>query len=209
MQTPPRNVGGRIMLPLRETAALLGQPLNNSAGQAQLGRMVIDTRRNVATLGGAVQPDGNVATLDGNLYVSVRLMTDALSGNLSTDPSGRTVTLTVLRAGGNPLMPQARFATDKTVYAPGERIIYTEYPFDPDGADITARRWTGKQDVFFRPGTYTISYQVTNARGQQSAPFSRTIQVTGTPVDTPLSFALKYAEPVSKLPYAKIPVAKN
>ena len=195
MQAVPRNVGGRIMLPLREAATLLGQPLGGGAGQIQLGRMTVDTKRNVAVLAGTAQPDGNVALVDGTLYVSVRLLTDALNGNLSSDPTGRTVTITALRDGGNPLVPQARFATDKNVYAPGERIIYTEYPFDPDGADITARRWTGKQDVFFQPGTYTISFQVTNARGQQSAPFSRTIQVTGTPIDTPLSYALKYADP--------------
>ncbi|MHA0035802.1 hypothetical protein ACXXDK_13285 [Deinococcus sp. PESE-38] len=80
------------------------------------------------------------------------------------------------------------------VYAPGERVIYTEYPFDPDGANITARRWSGKQDVFFQPGTYAVTLQVTNARGVQSAPFTRTVRVQGAAVDTPLGYALKYSE---------------
>lgn len=193
-QNPPRIIAGRTMLPLRETAGLLDQPLTGAAGHAQLGRLSVDLVRGRALLGGVPQPDG--AATSGNVtYVSARLLADALNGNLSADDAGRTFTLTVLRDGGNPLAPQARFSTDKTVYAPGERIVYTEYPYDPDGADITARRWTGRQDVFFQPGTYTISLNVVNSRGLQSETFSRTVRVEGTPVDTPLTYALKYAQP--------------
>ncbi|MFC4639999.1 copper amine oxidase N-terminal domain-containing protein [Deinococcus hohokamensis] len=194
--SPPRNVGGRNMLPLRETAALLGQTLSTGGGQVQLGRLSVDTARNQVFLAGVPQPPGNVATVGGVLYLSARTLADALNANLSAaDDSGRTLTLTALRDGGNPLAPQARFSTDKSVYAPGERVIYTEYPYDPDGADITARRWSGRQDVFFQPGTYTVTLSVTNSRGLQSQPFSRTIRVEGTPIDTPLSYALKYAQP--------------
>ncbi|RJF73647.1 copper amine oxidase N-terminal domain-containing protein [Deinococcus cavernae] len=195
LQAAPRNIQGRIMVPLREVAALMGQPLTTADGVTQIGRLSIDASRGSATLNGQPQPDGNVATVAGTLYVSVRLLVDALNGNLSTDPAGRVLTITTLRSGGNPLLPQARFSTDKLVYAPGERVVYTEYPFDPDGADITARRWTNRQDVFFQPGTYTIGMQVTNARGTKSPPFTRTITVQGTPIDTPLTYALKYSEP--------------
>lgn len=194
LQSVPRVLDGRAMLPLRETAALLGQPLLGGAGQVQIGRLSIDTARNRALLAGAPQI-GAVATLGGVTYVSVRVLSDALNANLSADDTGRTLTLTALRDGGNPLAPQARFSTDKAVYAPGERVVYTEYPFDPDGADITARRWVGKEDVFFQPGRYTVSLTVTNSRGMQSAPFTRTITVQGAPIDTPLTYALKYAEP--------------
>jgi PKD repeat protein len=194
LQAAPRNVQGRVMLPLREAAALLGQPLVGSA-TLQLGRLSVDSARLSASLAGAAQPEGNVASVGGVLYVSARLLADALGANFSSDNAGRTLTITALRDGGNPLSPQARFSTDKNVYAPGERVVYTEYPFDPDGADITARRWTGRQEVYFQPGTYTISLQVTNARGLQSAPFTRTIRVEGTPIDTPLTYALKYADP--------------
>ncbi|GBF08140.1 copper amine oxidase-like domain-containing protein [Deinococcus aerius] len=192
---PPRLVNGRLMLPLRETAALLGQTLTETGGQMGLGRLTVDPAAGSATLGGVSQPGGNVATVDTTVYVGVRLLADALGANLNVDDGGRTVTLTALREGGNPLAPQARFSTDKTVYAPGERIIFTDYPFDPDGADITSRKWTGRQDAYFQPGTYTVTLQVTNSRGLQSQPYSRTIQVQGAAVDTPLSYALKYAEP--------------
>ena len=57
------------MLPLRETAALLGQPLLGGAGQVQIGRLSIDTARNRALLAGAPQI-GAVATLGGVLILS-------------------------------------------------------------------------------------------------------------------------------------------
>ncbi|WP_034385885.1 copper amine oxidase [Deinococcus sp. YIM 77859] len=197
---PPRLLKGRTMLPLHETAALLGQKVSEVEGQIQLGRLTVDRARNAALLAGTPQPEGSVATLDGTLYVSARLLAEALNGHLSVDESGRTLTLTALREGGNPLAPQARFSTDKTSYAPGERVIFTEYAFDPDGADIVSRKWQGRQDVYFQPGTYTVTLQVTNSRGLQSAPFSRTFRVEGPPVDTPLSYALKYAEPGDRFP---------
>ncbi|GAA5513766.1 hypothetical protein Dcar01_02511 [Deinococcus carri] len=197
---PPRLLNGRTMVPLREAAALLGQSLVEAGGQVQLGRLTVDPVGNTAFLAGAPQPGGSVVTVGTTLYVSVRLLADALNANLSVDDGGRSLTLTALREGGNPLSPQARFSTDKGTYAPGERIIFTDYPFDPDGADITARKWTGRQDVYFQPGTYTVTLQVTNSRGLQSQPYSRTIRVEGAPVDTPLSYALKYAEPGDRFP---------
>ncbi|MEF2279779.1 copper amine oxidase N-terminal domain-containing protein [Deinococcus sp. YIM 134068] len=198
--TPPRLIGGRMMLPLREAAALLGQTIGTGAGQVQLGRLTVDPARNAAFLAGAHQPEGSVVTVGTTLYVSARLLADALSANLSVEADGRTLTVTALREGGNPLAPQARFSTDKGVYAPGERVVFTDYPFDPDGADIVSRKWTGRQDVYFQPGTYTVTLQVTNSRGLTSTPHARTIRVEGTPLDSPLTYALKYAEPGDRFP---------
>lgn len=197
---PARLIGGKAMLPLRETAALLGQTLAEVGGQLQLGRLTVDADGGAAFLAGSPQPEGSVATLDTTLYVSVRLLADALNANLSVQDGGRTLTLTALREGGNPLAPQARFSTDKATYAPGERVVFTEYPFDPDGADIVGRKWTGRQDVYFQPGTYTVAFQVTNSRGLTGPPFTRTLRVEGTPVDSPLTYALKYAEPGDRFP---------
>jgi len=192
---PPRVVKGRTLLPLREVAAVLGQTVLGDSNQLLLGRLSLDPRRPLASLDGVAQPPESVALVGSVVYVSARLLADALNANLSFSDDGRTLTLTALPPGGNPLAPQARFSTDKVSYAPGERVVYTEYAFDPDASDITSRKWTGRQDVFFQPGTYTVTLQVTNARNQTSQPYSRTITVTGQPIDSPLSYALKYAMP--------------
>jgi PKD repeat protein len=195
LQNPPRLVKGRTMLPLREVAAVLGQNVLGDSNQLILGRLSFDPRRLQVSLDGSLQPGDSVALVGGVVYVSARLLADALNANLSFADDGRTLTLTALPPGGNPLVPQARFSTDKDTYAPGERVVYTEYAFDPDGSDLTSRKWAGRQDVFFQPGTYTVSLQVSNARGLISQPYTRTIKVTGLPIDTPLGYALKYATP--------------
>lgn len=200
LSAPPRQIGGRTMLPLREVSALLGQTLSESGPQLSVGRLTVNAQSAQSYLGGAAQPDGSVTTVGGVMYVSAKLLSDALGANLSFSADNRSLTLTALPAGGNPLAPQARFSTDKDVYAPGERVVYTEYSFDPDGADIVSRRWTGKQDAFFRPGVYTITLQVTDARGMSSAPYSRTITVSGAAADSPLSYALKYGIPGDSFP---------
>lgn len=195
LQNPPRVVKGRTMLPLRESAALLELPLDAQGTTVRLGRATLDLKLGQAWLGGTPQGEGNVAVVNGQAYVSAKLLADAAGANVSFSDDNRTLSVTALRSrGDNPLVPQARFSTDKAAYAPGERVVYTEYAFDPDGADITARKWTGRQDVFFTPGSYSVTLQVQNARGLQSTPFSRTVRVEGAPIDTPLGFALKYAE---------------
>ena len=200
LASAPRLLSGRVMVPLRETAALLEQPVSEQGGLLVTGRLSVDSQTLRAQLAGTPQPPGSAQEVGGVVYISARLLAEGLTANFSADASGRVLTITALRGGGNPLLPQARFSTDKSVYAPGERVIYTEYPFDPDGADITARRWTGRQDAFFKPGVYTVSLVVTNARGLQSAPYTRTIRVEGTPLDTPLTYALKYGEPGDSFP---------
>lgn len=197
---PPRQIQGRTMLPLREVANFLGQNVAEADSQVSVGRLTLNAQTGQSYLGGVVQPEGSVMTVGNVLYVSAKLLSDALGANISFSDDTRSFTITALPAGGNPLAPQARFSTDKDVYAPGEKVVYTEYAFDPDGADITARRWTGKQDVFFRPGVYTVSLQVTNSRGLTSAVYSRTITVRGAATDSPLTFALKYATPGDSFP---------
>jgi PKD repeat protein len=200
LRNPPRLIAGRTLLPLREVAALLGQRLSETGNQWQLGRLTIDAGAPSVRLGDVLQPDGSVSVQGDVLYISARLLADGLGANLGFSDDARSLTLTALPAGGDPLSPQARFSTDKNVYAPGEKIIYTEYAFDPDGADLVSRRWSGRQEVYFQPGRYTVNLQVTNARGLVSAPYTRTITVTGQPIDTPLSYALKYADPGDSFP---------
>ncbi|MDO4262881.1 MAG: copper amine oxidase N-terminal domain-containing protein [Deinococcus sp.] len=90
--------------------------------------------------------------------------------------------------------PQARFSTDKATYAPGERVVFTEYSYDPEGGGIASRNWTGRQDVYWAPGNYPVSLQVTNGRGQTSSTYTRTIRVAGPAAETPVTYALRYGQ---------------
>ena len=202
LRNPPRLVQGRTLLPLLEVAALLGQPVGQQGTLLRLGRLLLDVLTQSAAAGRRAAARRERQLIGGALYVNARLLADGLSANLSFSDDGRSLILTALPLGGNPLAPQARFSTDKASYAPGEQVIYTDYPFDPDGADIVSRKWSQQARRVFQPGSYTVTLQVTNARGQVSAPYSRTLTVAGPGMDTPLSYALKYADPGESFPDA-------
>ena len=206
LRQPPRVVQGRTYLPLLEIAALLGRPADQEASQLSLGTLSVQSESLAVSLGALSQPSGSAVMLGDTLYISARLLASALNANLSFSDDGRILTLTALPEGGNPLSPQARFSTDKLNYAPGEKIIYTEYAFDPDGSELVSRKWTNRQDAFFEPGEYTVSLQVTNADGLKSLPYTRTVTISGAPIDTPLSYALKYAEPGESFYDSKVSV---
>jgi len=87
--------------------------------------------------------------------------------------------------------PQARFLTNKSTYAPGEAVQYTDYSFDPEGLNL-ARQWSGAQPVFFQPGEYPVTLTVTNSKGARSTPLTRVVRVQGAAMDTPLSYALRH-----------------
>lgn len=188
----PTNIGGRVMLALEETASLLSQPVEQEGNLWRWGDLTIDPTSGQLWLLGVPQHAAQSALVDRTLFVSVRLLAKVLGANLNVDSNTNLMTMIVVRGDEDPMLPQARFSTDKAVYAPGERVVYTEYAFDPDGANLTSRKWKGRQDAFFVPGEYTISLQVMNHHGAKSKPFSRTITVKGAAIDTPLSFALKY-----------------
>ncbi|RTR25934.1 copper amine oxidase N-terminal domain-containing protein [Deinococcus radiophilus] len=228
--TAPQIVDGRTMLPLNDTVLLLGYHLTRNGNVVSVvgGDLAVDLGSGYATVRGQRQGAGNVAVLNGKLFVSARVIAAGLGGELSVG-DGSVLTLSAQPRGAfvprppatpqpaaptptaprpsfpapspapvpgpvQPAPPQARFSTDKASYAPGERIIWTEYSYDPEGGGLTARNWTGKQDVYWAPGNYAVSLQVTNGKGQTSAPFSRTIRVQGAAVDTPVTHALRYGQ---------------
>ncbi len=77
-----------------------------------------------------------------------------------------------------PGKPVARFATNHDQYRIGERVVYNDLSLDPDGIGIVKWKWSGKQEAFFKPGTYTISLTVVDASGLLSDPFEKTITVS-------------------------------
>ncbi|GGK33550.1 hypothetical protein GCM10008955_29490 [Deinococcus malanensis] len=217
LRTPPQVVGDALLLPLRETAALLGRSVQVNGSLIQAGRLVVQTSNRSMTIDGVPYAGALVVTPSGDPLVEARLLAYALDGQLVARPGGGLAVIAVPKdqapvasppaPARSPLsspgpaasapgrvmagLPEARFATNKPVYAPGERITYTDFSFDPDGLNL-ARKWDGLQEAFFTPGEHRVSLTVTNSKGQASAPFTRLIKVQGAPVNTPLSYALRH-----------------
>ncbi|AFZ66566.1 hypothetical protein [Deinococcus peraridilitoris] len=181
LNSPPRLQGGRLLVPLVETLTLAGLP--------------------AVSVHDAPLEETRASSFNGALHVDVRWLASKTGSTLVLSTDGRNATLSTPQAPAlDPGAPQARFAPEKTVYAPGEKINMVDYSFDPDGQTISKRTWTGRQDAFFTPGEYLVSLQVTNAQGKVSAPFSRMVRVQGAPVATPLEFSLRHT-PLSE-PFA-------
>ncbi|MDR6218726.1 hypothetical protein [Deinococcus soli (ex Cha et al. 2016)] len=181
---------GLTLVPVRETATLLGAPTTLQNGALLTGRLSVNAATGVILLDG--QPVDSPLHIDttGEPFIDAQILAQALGAAFSR--AGDVATLTLLRDDpARPDTPQARFVTDKATYAPGERISYVDYSFDPDGTNLT-RTWTGAQDAFYQPGTYPVTLQVTNTKGLRSAPLTRTVRVQGPAVDTPLSYALRH-----------------
>ncbi|MFD1885190.1 stalk domain-containing protein [Paenibacillus wenxiniae] len=74
--------------------------------------------------------------------------------------------------------PTASFTiSPKDIYATQTTVTYTTKSNTPDGTPITDERWTGREDVFAEAGAHVVTYQVMDANGQWSDPYSVTINV--------------------------------
>ncbi|WP_179232641.1 stalk domain-containing protein [Paenibacillus rigui] len=84
--------------------------------------------------------------------------------------------------------PIAKFAFDKPVYRLGEPVHIVDLSYDPDAEGLPGYEWTGKEEAYFKPGTYTVTLKVKDGRGNESEPFSKTIQVTDSSYLTELEY---------------------
>ncbi|WP_019585375.1 hypothetical protein [Deinococcus apachensis] len=215
LQRPAVRAGDSWMLPLREVAARLGVAVYSGDNQLVAGRLAVFLEARSLLVDGVPYAGGVSFDANGEPLIEARLLAYALGAQASTGPSGELI-LTPGQAPAptspipasplpaSPLpttaapaaestsanAPQARFLTNKSTYAPGEAVQYTDYSFDPEGLNLT-RQWSGAQPVFFQPGEYPVTLTVTNSQGARSTPLTRVIRVQGPTVDTPLSYALR------------------
>ncbi len=74
--------------------------------------------------------------------------------------------------------PTASFTVSpKDIYATQTTVTYKTQSKTADGTPIADERWTGREDVFAEAGAHVVTYQVMDASGQWSDPYSMTINV--------------------------------
>ncbi|WP_336763727.1 stalk domain-containing protein [Paenibacillus sp. USHLN196] len=102
--------------------------------------------------------------------VPLTSITQALNITYKVNQPAKTVVLNLSTK------PVASFTVQKEVFA-GDQVTYTTRSSSPKGLSIVDERWTGRQDSFDQPGTYTVTYAVQDSSGQWSDPYSVTIKV--------------------------------
>ncbi|MFD1733918.1 hypothetical protein ACFSC4_26125 [Deinococcus malanensis] len=86
LRTPPQVVGDALLLPLRETAALLGRSVQVNGSLIQAGRLVVQTSNRSMTIDGVPYAGALVVTPSGDPLVEARLLAYALDGQLVARP---------------------------------------------------------------------------------------------------------------------------
>ncbi|WP_315793100.1 stalk domain-containing protein [Paenibacillus sp. BIC5C1] len=121
--------------------------------------------------------NGESRTMKGPAYqqkntfmVPLTSITQALNITYKVNQSAKTVVLNLNTK------PVASFTVPKEIFV-GDTVTYNTKSSSPKGLDIVDERWTGRQDSFDQPGTYTVTYAVQDSSGQWSDPYSVTIQV--------------------------------
>ncbi|MGN7414482.1 stalk domain-containing protein [Paenibacillus sp. SAF-068] len=129
------------------------------------------TNSKIYTVNGVSRTMKGAAYQQKNTFmVPLTSITQALDITYKVNQSAKTVVLNLSTK------PVASFTVQKEIFA-GDRVTYTTRSSSPKGLSIVDERWTGRQDSFDQPGTYTVTYAVQDSSGQWSDPYSVTIKV--------------------------------
>ncbi|MCR2805532.1 copper amine oxidase N-terminal domain-containing protein [Paenibacillus soyae] len=147
--------------------------------------ILLDTVNKKAWVSGYEYPFDDVATLkNGRLMIKLTWLSDYMGATYTYNPELRRVDVThVSKPAGNydpdknNSDPIAKFTFGKQTYRIGEPIKYINLSYDPDAEGVRLE-WTGKEDVFFKPGTYPITLVVMDQNGHKSKPFTRDLVIT-------------------------------
>ncbi|HWG84567.1 MAG TPA: copper amine oxidase N-terminal domain-containing protein [Deinococcales bacterium] len=194
---PPRLQAGRTLLPLRETARVLGLTVEPTLDGMRLGSFEVSPNLPRARVSGRDVPfEEYAAVVDGVTFVTLKALSDGLGATVAFDPVQRVVTITLSPVPNpDPTLPVARFTTDKREYRLGEPVKVIDFSFDPDGLPLTGRNFRGREDAFFTPGEKAITLTVTNSQGRTSLPFVLRVRVTEEVFATPKEYALRFLAP--------------
>jgi len=131
---------------------------------------------------GVVTPmKGKSYSAKNNFMVPLTAITKALGIPYTVDNVGKRVILNLSTK------PVASFSIgNKEVIAGETDVQYLTNSYSPNGLEIVNEEWTGRQDMFMDPGTYTVTYRVQDSNGQWSDPFSLKINV-GKPHTPPVA----------------------
>ncbi|WP_145322672.1 stalk domain-containing protein [Paenibacillus xylanexedens] len=129
------------------------------------------TNSKIYTVNGVSRTMKGAAYQQKNTFmVPLTSITQALNITYKVNQPAKTVVLNLSTK------PVASFTVQKEVFA-GDQVTYTTRSSSPKGLSIVDERWTGRQDSFDQPGTYTVTYAVQDSSGQWSDPYSVTIKV--------------------------------
>jgi hypothetical protein len=207
MDTPAVLSQGNVFIPLKNIAGYLGlsliwnQKLNSIEMKTSKTTLQFNLTKKTIGNQGALIPFADKAFLSkGKLMVNLAWFADQTGTIQTYNPKNKLFTLDLIKTPGivedtlKNVPPIAKFTFGKSSYLLGETIRYVDLSYDPD-AEGLRYEWTGKQEAFFKAGTYPISLKVFDKAGNASLRFTQNLIIEDTLLLTEEQYPV-YNQPV-------------
>jgi hypothetical protein len=207
MDTPAVLWQGKVFIPAKNIAGYLGMPLiwNEKLKIVEMktpkSKLQFNLTKKTIGTNGIFIPFADMAFLSkGRLMVNLAWFAEQTGTTQTYNPTNKLFTLDLIKP---PVVvvdvlknapPVAKFTFGKSSYLLGETVRYVDLSYDPD-AEGLRYEWTGKQDAFFKPGSYPISLKVFDKAGNGSVLFTKNLIIEDTLLLTEEQYPV-YNQPV-------------
>lgn len=214
MDPPATIIGDSTFLPAKFLGDTLGVKVAWNAKTNQVDMVTskvtvhFDLANKFVDINGVKSPLEKVAALvNEKLMVKLSWFADYIGAKYSYNNDLRQVELIYVKPAEGSYdsqqdnsRPVAKFTFAKPSYRIGEPIKYVDLSYDPDAEGLTSYEWTGREEAFFKSGTYTVSLKVKDSKGLVSKSYSRDLVIEDVPFMDELAYKLHYWEPGSQIP---------
>ncbi len=211
LQAAPAIVDGTTLVPLRFMAEAFGTDVFWNAGEREITlrqdssviKMKPGTEKVI--INGEAKTISEAPVVENSVVlVPLRFLVESLNFQVSFKPATKEIHINRLPPPNQP--PVAEFTVLNDTIAQGETVYYTDKSYDPEGDQLVAESWTGKERAFFVPGEYEVSLQVKDSKGAWSESYTRVITVTDKVKMDELAYNLDNPLPGQPLNVSDIPV---
>jgi hypothetical protein len=165
--------------------------------------IVLDADHKKITTNGVETPFNSVAAIvDGKLLVKLTWLADYMGAKYTYNSELRRVEIIsfpnpegIYIDKDSNSRPVAKFMTAKPTYRLGEPVKYIDLSYDPDAEGIVSYDWVGNNEVFFKPGKYPVTLQVSDRHGHVSQVFKSFVTVVDETYLSEVEYPI-YTKPV-------------
>ncbi|MEX2414965.1 MAG: copper amine oxidase N-terminal domain-containing protein [Paenibacillaceae bacterium] len=206
LDAPATIIRGKMFVPAKFLGDALGFPVTWDTVtkviriETSAGPIEIDQGNTIVRMNGSSIPYSDVcAIVNGRLMVKLTWIADATGTRYVYNSELRRVEILYTNHAqgivdpvtGNS-SPVAKFTFGKKVYRIGEPVKYINLSYDPDAEGLPIQEWTGKEEVFFKAGTYPVSLKVTDINGNMSKVFTKNIVISDEQFLDQVGYSLHY-----------------